>query len=483
MAEQSRKPDILLFLSDQHHGEYIGCKGHELVRTPNIDRLAADGTLFTNAYTACPLCVPARTAFLTGQLPSATGVYENSGAIGEDQATFIHSIAAEGYDTVLCGRMHFVGPDQRHGFTHRIMGEMTPTYSGRGGKDRSDLGPFAGSLSAGRCLEVIGGGNSPVLEYDRAVVAAALDYLSEEHERPQCIIVGTYGPHYTYVAPPELYRYYRERVGLPEHNAATLNYRQPVMEKHRQIVDDETVLAARAAYFGMIEQLDGQIGAVREAWDAYLQRQGREGLFIYVSDHGDQAGEHHYHGKQTFYEGSAKIPLIIAGNGLKSGARMNGPVSMIDLGPTLCEIVGADAPPCQDGRSLVPQCVQGVDDGERAVVSEYLEKDKQGRIVPSRMIRQGDWKLIRYAHYEENDILFNLKDDPLETTNVRDRHPQVYEQLLARLTDGWDVEAQAARDRIKQQHYRILAKWGKVSPVDEPERWPVPEHARQLPTR
>jgi choline-sulfatase len=478
-----KKPDILIFLSDQHHANYIGYSGNSLIRTPNLDRLAQEGTVFETAYTACPLCVPARTAFLTGQLPSVTGIYSNNGAIAEDQATFIHSLAAEGYETVLCGRMHFMGEDQRHGFTRRIMGEMTPLFWGRGGKDRADLGSFAGSLSNDRCLEVIGGGNSPVLEYDRAVIAAALHYLEQDYERPQCVVVGSYAPHFTYVAPPELFSYYRERIKLPEHNKAVDACSHPMVEQHRQQASEETMLDARAAYFGMIENLDGQIGMVRKAWDGYLARSGRQGLFMYVSDHGDQTGEHHLYGKQTFYDGSAKIPLVVAGSGIQQGLRMSGAVSMIDIGPTLCELGGATAPPQQAGQSLVPQLFSGADDYGRSVISEYLEKDQSGRLIPSRMLRSGKWKLVSYVHYEEYDLLLDMDANPHETINLRKQHPEVYRELKDQLMADWDIPGIVVTAELKAEHYHILAKWGKNTEVAELERWPVPEHARHLPVK
>jgi choline-sulfatase len=120
------KPDILIFFSDQHSAALAGFAGDRVVRTPNMDKLAADGTVIKSAYTPCPLCVPARAAFLSGLLPEKTMCYTNGNVLPGDHATFIHSIAAEGYDTVLCGRMHFMGEDQRHGFTKRLVGDMTP---------------------------------------------------------------------------------------------------------------------------------------------------------------------------------------------------------------------------------------------------------------------------------------------------------------------------------------------------------------------
>lgn len=496
------KPDLLIFLSDQHHAHYAGYAGHPLVRTPHLDRLAEEGCVFEAAYTACPLCVPARTAFLTGRLPSDTGVYTNGGAIAEDQATFIHSIAAEGYDTVLCGRMHFMGEDQRHGFTKRIMGEMTPLFWGRGGRKRADLGPYAGTLSPDRCLEVIGGGTSPVLEYDRAVVRAALDYLDRPHEKPQCLVVGTYGPHFSYVAPPELFRYYRERVTAPEHNRQPANYAQPLPGRRRRTVDEATMLDARAAYLGMIEQLDSQVGEVRAKWQDYLRRSGRAGVFLYLSDHGDQAGEHGFYGKETFHEGSAKIPLVVQGDGLLRGRRFRGAVSMLDVGVTLGELIGATLPPEPYGRSLLPQLREGKDDEQRAVISEFMEEGEAGHAgdagggvrgagggaegadgAPGRMVRKGTWKYITYFGHEEQDVLFDLQTDPYEQTDVSGRYPDVKRELRAVALQDWNPVEQIRRHRLQLRHLQLLGRWGANTDVAETERWPVPEHARALPER
>jgi len=274
MAADSR-PDILVFMSDQHNVGYVGFSGHPVVETPNMDALAAAGTMFDAAYTVCPLCVPARSAMLTGQLPSKTGIFTNDGVIREDQATFAHGLGAEGYDVVLCGRMHFMGTDQRHGFTRRLVGDYTPLLWGRYGSKRADLGPFV-ETSAGKFAKIVGGGTSPVLEYDRAVVAAACEYRKQDHARPQCLVVGTYAPHHTFVAPPELYRSYRETATLPESYTRKPHYTHPVMDlRRRDDWDEETILKIRPAYFGMITNLDAQLSEVQETWQQFTASRGR----------------------------------------------------------------------------------------------------------------------------------------------------------------------------------------------------------------
>ena len=477
---QKERPDILVFFSDQHNALCTGYGGDDVVRTPNLDRLARQGTAFDAAYTSCPLCVPARMSMLTGQLPSRTGIFFNSGVIAGDQATFLHALGAEGYETVLCGRMHFMGPDQRHGFTRRIMGEMTPLFWGRGGHRRTDLGPYVQTFSQARCLEVIGGGTSPVLEYDRQVVAAACEYLDRDHDRPQCLVVGTYGPHFSYVAPPHLYRYYRDHVQAPVTWERDPDYQHPVVRRRELTADRETAMRARAAYYGMVETIDSQVGQVREAWQDYLEHTGRPGCFLYVSDHGDQIGERNLYGKQTLFEGSARVPFVIEGDGIQTDARWTDPVSLMDVGPTLCELASAPLPPDQDGVSLHRLLQGSATDSGRAVISEFMDDMDDGP-VPARMVRQGTMKLIRYHGYDDHDLLFDLARDPHELTNLSTALPRERERLRRLLVQGWDPERAVSMVRTHRRHTALLARWGEAVDVPEPERWKVPACCKGLP--
>jgi choline-sulfatase len=430
---------------------------------------------------------------LTGQLPSHTGIYTNGGVIPSDQATFLHSLGAAGYETVLCGRMHFKGPDQRHGFTRRIMGDITPvantTYRDWG----EELGAYAGGkLGMGGCVDILGGGNSPVLEYDRAVVAAALDYLADEHEKPQCIVVGTYGPHFPYVAPPELYREYRDQVEVPASWWDEGDARHPMTEKKKQrmrvcpttgekkeVVEDD-VLAARAAYFGMITQLDRQIGEVRDAWESYLEKNRREGVFIYSSDHGDTCGEHGIFGKQTFFEGSAAIPMIFEGSRVPAGETVTSPASIMDIGPTLCEIADATAPPAQDGQSLLA-CFDGRNgQQDRLVLSEWIE-GHENALAPGRMIRRGRWKYVSFAHADCTGLLFDVEGDPAEVNDVAEEHPDVVRELDARLTKDWEVARIIDRHRERCAQRSLVWKAPPNPLLRRDEHWCVPECARHLP--
>jgi choline-sulfatase len=474
--------DILIFLSDQHAGYCAGYAGDRVVRTPNLDRLAASGTVFDSAYTSCPLCVPARMSLLSGQLPSKTGIFTNDDSLASGQATFLHSLGAAGYETVLCGRMHFVGLDQRHGFTKRIFGDTTSLYPIDRKSTVSDQGIYQKTRADFGCLQVIGGGNSTTLEYDRQVIKAALDYLNQEHERPQCIVVGVYAPHFPYVAPPELYQYYLDKVAYPVALSEGCNYAHPVFSHRLMDTSPETVLKARAAYWGMVEFLDGNIGLVHHAWREYLTRNGREGIFVYLSDHGDQIGERGLYGKKTFFESSARIPMIFSGAGIQAGLRLQSPVSIMDLGPTLCELVNAASlPPEQDGQSLAPQLVRRKEDYERPIWSEHVETGPGGVAVPGRMVRKGQWKYITYADYEADDLLFDLANDPDELKNVAGQYPEKARELRELVCEGWDVAQILKTYAVKGQHIQLQKEWLKHTELDQSEYWTPPLAALACP--
>ncbi|MGI6578461.1 MAG: sulfatase-like hydrolase/transferase [Eubacteriales bacterium] len=468
--------DILLIFSDQHSYNLQHYAANSLVRTPNLDMLAASGTVMTEAYTSCPLCVPARMSFLSGQLPSNTGVLDNTTSLSSNQATFVHSLVAAGYETVLCGRMHFIGPDQRHGFSKRIAGDITHIYHNRPEAVAAERKEFALTLGEYWATTYMGAGNSPTLEYDRYVVDEAIKYLDEDHEKPQFLCIGTYAPHFPYVAPKELYDYYYERVEIPDDSFAYDEH--PVFKKKRRDVDPEVVRAARAAYYGMVEFLDTNIGIVLSKWYSFLERNNREGIVIYVSDHGDLNGERGYYGKQIFYQSAVHIPMIIAGSGIPQGKVISTPTSIMDIGPTLCELTGAPLPPDQDGKSLLTQIVGNETDDDRFVVSELMQGRGKSRTY-GRMVKWKNYKFITFSGYEEYDQLFDNSTDKYEFNNIIDDHPEVADKLRKIAQSYKDPKDVLEHQKIIDRHFEIL----KECPFDSAERWRTTENAVQEPIR
>ncbi len=472
--------DILLYISDQHAWQQQGYVGDPIIRTPTLDHLAKLGTVFNNCYTTYPLCAPARMSMMSCQLPSHCGVMDNMTAMDSNLPTFAHSLNAAGYDTVLCGRMHFVGPDQRHGFSKRIAGEMTPIFHNRPEEAfRKERGihmntPFSGYYS----LAFVGGGNSPTLEYDRYVVNSALQYLREDHNKPQFLCIGTYAPHHPYVAPKDLFEYYYEKMDVPKSTFDLEEHSQMAKETFVE-TDPEIARSVRAAYYGMVEFEDQKIGEVYDAFQNYLTRTGHEGIFVYVSDHGDQIGYRGHYGKSTFYDSSAKIPLLFVGTGIAQGQKIMGATSLMDIGPTFCDLAKAPPLPQCDGVSLYPQLLEeSPDDFDRMVISELGGGMSPTGFRYGQMVKWGSLKYIHYENHEEEDIIYNLLDDPLETTNCIHRYPLEKAQMQAFLRKNCPSTQKLKTEAEKRQKNLLLLR---KCTYDSPERWQAPKQARELP--
>lgn len=470
--------DICLFFSDQHSFLQQGYAGDKIVRTPNLDRLVSKGTVFMNNYTPYPLCVPARMSLMSGQLASKCGVMGNFSVLDSSRPTFAHSLNSVGYETVLCGRMHFVGPDQRHGFSKRIAGDITPIFTNRPTEAFiKERGVHLNTPTGGaHCISIIGAGNSPTLEFDRYVVSEAVEYLKDSYEKPQFLCVGTYAPHHPYVAPKELYDYYYERVSGDKDST---DYPIPEFYEGRFRDDDpEVVRAVRAAYYAMVEFTDMEVGMVYDAFQEYLKRTGHEGVFIYASDHGDHIGSRGFYGKQSFFEESTHTPLLFVGDGIKEGIRIEGATTLMDLGPTLCDLVGAPIAHSTDGVSLRPQLENGVEDEERMVISELGgAMDRKGNVQYAQMVK---YKNLKFIHYEgeDNDEVFDVVSDPHEVNNIiaseKDFAAKARAFLKEKCLPYEDIRKNAEREA------RDLSITMKCS-FDSDERWHAPECARHYP--
>lgn len=348
------------------------------------------------------------------------------------------------------------------------------------------------------------GGDSPVLEYDKEVIKTAVEYLSEDHDKPQCIFVSTYGPHFPYVAPEDLYLHYKEIVSVPDTYRNKPDYLNPLLLDKVKEEPEETVIKARAAYFGMIETIDSHMGLIRKTFNKYVEKNGREGIFTYISDHGDQCGEKGMYGKTTFFEGSARIPFIMEGNGIKRGIKISTAASIMDLGPTLCELAGTNPPPGQDGRSLLSELRGNENSKDRAVISEYIDSYfsdfsgtaedrlkalmtgalsfKDAKQVISRMVRKGNYKYITYIGFEEYDLLFDLSCDPEEKNNIADKHPDILNELKEIALDDWNYEEIIEKHNEYLDNIRLVKAWEKAANIEESERWDKnPEYAKVMP--
>ena len=470
------RPNMLVIMTDQHARSASGVYGNSIVRTPNLDRLAREGMRFDRAYCPSPLCVPSRMSFMTSKTPSEIGVWHNRHVLHSGIPTWAHALTLAGYETSLIGRMHFIGPDQLHGFENRPIGERTAGHPGAPQKG----GPFwqrFPSSTAGQSresVEIAGRGHTFYQWQDEERTRAAVEYL-ENHQnaaRPFAAVLGYSLPHCPFVAPKELFDFYYDRVDIPEFEQdvpATIR-RFRIDRGFETPLPEERIRVARAAYFGLCEHIDRQIGEVMECLDR-TRLSGRT-LVVYVSDHGESAGAHGCWWKSQYYEESVGVPLIARLPGSIPAETMSGDIcNLMDIGPTLADFANSTIPFPVQGRSLhTIMCDLDRPDREQETFSE-LADPRGDEIKPSRMIRSGPWKLWKF-HDSAGlpPALFNLDDDPSEMKDLAE-HPEfadVRNDLLERLYRDWDPTRVARIATERSEAFDVLTKWAKAVRPESP---------------
>jgi choline-sulfatase len=471
-----QRPNILVIMTDQHSRHMLGCYGNNIVRTPHLDRLAGQGMVFRNAYCASPVCGPSRMSFLTGRTPAHNRVWHNGHLLNPATPTWAHLLGIAGYETSLLGRMHFEGHDQYHGFERRPIGEMFAVHPG------TFVGERYPSGQSRRVMELSGRGTTTYQWMDERITEAACNYLAEqaagERDRPFAAVIGYVLPHCPFVAPRELFDYYYERVDVPVAEGD-----EPAMlrwyRKSRgldQPLPQGRVRIARAAYFALCDYIDQLIGRVLGALDT--SGLSDDTLVVYCSDHGEMAGEHGIWTKNTYYEGSAGVPLIARLPGVISPGTSSAAVcSLLDLAPTLADVAQAAALPGWDGHSLWPAMGnQGTDrEWPDEAFSEVVDTSTSPP-VPSRMVRWGRWKL--WVDQETpgaapNVALFDLDQDPQELHDLAadPAHAGIRQRLYARVMDGWDPDMVRREAVSRSDDYGTIAEWGRtVKPAALPEQ-------------
>lgn len=474
-----QQPNIVVIMSDQHHKRAMGCAGHPLVQTPNMDALAARGTRFENAICNFPLCGPSRASFMTGRHPHQTEVWNNNEEFRSDMPTFAHVFGAAGYETVLSGRMHFVGADQRHGFERRVIGDCPASgYIAAGWKLKDVLGMLAdtpGMALVG--LTKSGAGRSGYLDYDEAVTAAAVDYLktrsASDESRPLMMTVGYAMPHCPFVADPADYALYDDLVAEPTGNESDLSHQHPVIQSQREQFGSKPLPSpavrrrVTAAYYGMVTHLDRQVGQVLHALEDAGMLENT--IVVYTSDHGEQLGEHGCWWKSTFYEGAVGVPLIVARPG-DSASVSTANVSLMDIGQSLVDLAGLDSIPGATGRSFRALLDGDSSDWNDDVFSENV--GQPSNFGPWRMIKRGHWKYNYY--YGSKSELFDLAADPTEDRNLSGlpEHAAIEAELHAAVLDGWDPDQIAARQALRRRESGLLGQWQrKKEPAEPDEPW------------
>jgi len=450
--------NFLIFISDEHRRDAMGCAGHPIVKTPNLDALAARGTRFSNAYTPSPMCVPTRAAIATGRHVHQTRHWDSATPYAGDPKSWMALLRDNNIPATSIGKLHYRSGADDNGWAEEIL----PMHVVGG------VGWVAGLLrdeqpdydSAKELAADAGAGESSYTEYDRAITDAAVDWVqNQDKDQPWACFVSMVAPHYPLTAPEEFYNLYN-----PDHMDFPLGYGMhapdhPELQhlrsffKYDDYFDEPTMKRARAAYYGLCSFLDDNIGKVIKALEASGELENT--CILYVSDHGEMLGDYGMWTKQTMYETSVGVPMIMAGPDIPQGKICRTGASLYDIAPTALSQFSVPIPAEMVGTDLT-QLSQSTDK-DRVIFAEYHDG---GSSTAAFMVRWDKWKYVHYVGKPPQ--LFNLISDPNEFNDLglSNMHGDIRaegERLLREICDPDAVNDQAFAD----QRAKVVELGGK----------------------
>lgn len=459
-----KSSNVLFLFSDEHDPRYMGCSGHPFVQTPNLDALAARGTRFANAWTPCPVCVPARASLATGRWVHEIGYWDN--AIGYDGRVvgWGHRLQAAGRRVESIGKLHYRNGTDPTGFDRQH--EPMHLLDGIGQLWGSVRDPMPEKAGPSALYAKIGPGLSNYNRYDLRITELAIRWLEDRartpDDEPWLLMVGLVAPHMPLVVPQEYLDLYLDR-DLPEPKLLPRRgyVRHPWVERMTSFWDHDATFEsdakrrlAKASYFGLITFLDTQIGRILAA----LAQSGLVGdtRIVYSTDHGDNLGTRGLWNKDVLYRESTGIPLIMAGPEIATGVcRTN--VGLVDLYPTFLEATGVSLDADErrlPGRSLFDIAAEP-DDTMRIGFSEY---HAVGAESGAYMLTRGRYKYHHYVGHPSE--LFDLETDPEELRDLAGdpTHAAVLVELETTLRARLDPEA--VDRRAKDDQNALVARHG-----------------------
>ena len=455
------QPNILFLFSDEHSFRFMSHRpvdeGGEPCRTPNFDRLASQGTVFTDAYCQMPLCTPSRMCLLSGREVRGCGAWSNSSVLRPEIPTIPGTLAEAGYSTCLVGKMHFGGNLQFAGFQHRPYGDLT------GGTGHQWEPLERGGDGMRLRTECAGITEIPESKIQDVVVAQESLAFIREHQhsnpdQPWFLCASFSRPHFPLTAPKRFFeRYWPDGVTPPKVAATGDAYDHPMSVGMRkgfktEEIPEEEMMRARAAYFACVDYFDEVVGDLLMRLEA--DRLLDNTIIVYTSDHGEMAGEHGTWWKNGWYEACTHVPLIISTPGQRRGETPAGrcavPVSLADLFPTFCGFADVERPGGLDGEDLSAVVNGDAEAPDRPVFTDALTP-RWGEGTEFRSIR---WRHYKYVTFHGHPpLFFDLEADPAEQTNLVETAEGKAAEALATLkriaSESIDFE-EAERERIER---------------------------------
>ena len=456
-GQEGQRPNIVFVCSDQHSFKYTGYAGHPIVKTPNLDRIAASGVVFENAYCGSPVCVPGRSCMMTGLYPHETSSYCNSTVWDGSHPTWGTMLRNAGYHTEATGKFD-LNPDFDIGFE-----EHETRHAHRTGPDVTSLFRSPVAYRVGE-RELIKGGPRDTPHADARRAQNCVEFIRDKSPglgTPWCYYVGFTAPHPAFVAGRTYWDMYPlDQIDVPTVPPEYLDRQHLMFQELRHFkriatpIPERRIREARAGYYGLVTELDDHVGQVWQALEDTGQLENT--IFVYTSDHGEALGDHGLWLKNNLLEPAAHIPLLVAGPSVPAGRRVAHVTSHVDMVQALLEWAGASGGSDLRGHSLLP--LMSGTSGDHPGWA-YSENHSEGNATGSFMVRKGPWKYIHFTWYE--DLLFNLDEDPAELHDLSGdpsaRH--VLSDLQGILDSEVDTEAVTRAGFAAQE--RMLERFAK----------------------
>ena len=456
-AEGEAKLNVLYIVSDDLNNS-LSCYGDKTVKSPRIDELASRGVRFDRAYCQFPLCNPSRASFLTGLRPNQTGVLENSTQFRKnvpDAVSIGQTFQKAGYFVARVGKLYHYGVPTQIGTDGLDDPPSWQKVFNPRGRDKDDE-PKIFSLTPGN----FGGTPSWLAadgedqeQTDAIGAEMAIKLLEENKDKPFFIACGFYRPHTPYVAPKKYFEmYHREKLPLADQQPGDLgDIPPPALTSRRRDMDEKLTREARQAYFASITFMDQQVGKLLDALDRL--KLADKTIVVFHSDHGYHTGEHDgMWQKQSLFEESARVPLIIAAPGSKAaGKGAAGIAELIDVYPTLADLCGLEAPAGLPGKSLKGQLADAAAPTKGFALTQVRRggggmgkaknKEKADKAAaasfPGYSLRTDRWRYTEWDGGLKGVELYDHQADPREFTNLANdqQHAATVKELSAKLKE------------------------------------------------
>lgn len=452
--------NILLIMTDQQRYDTIHSLGNNKIKTPVLDELVKDSTMFTKAYTPSPVCVPARFSTLSGKYCHNTGCTEN-GMMPYGHESIMERLSKSGYQTCGIGKMHFNFQDggniAKWGYDKRVTSEEV------NGAEQDDFKNYLVENGYGHIKDIHGVRSEmyyvpqpsqlPEKHHHTTWCAdRSIEYIeNRDSEKPFFLMCGIIKPHPPFELPVPWNKLYRspdmDYPFVPVGFEDMQTYWNRVQNRYKYKSkgrDRELERIIKAHYYGCISMIDYNVGRI-------IQKLKDDGIYddtliIYTSDHGEMLGDFNCYGKRSFLDPSARVPLIVKYPKKKAGEKIDEPVSLVDIAPTIMEYAGIESPEDYDGCNLFDE------EYNRPIVSQYQQFDRA-----LYMLIEGNYKYF-YSAADNKEWLIDMEADPLEYRNLAMNccHEEKTKELREKLTDI--IKNSKFKDAIIKKDFKVYHK-------------------------